>query len=348
MKKTSLKVTALKLGVFTVAMLLIFTGLVVVFSQYRTGSTHGYHAVFTDASGLKKGDKVRIAGVVTGSVTGVAITDNELAKVDFNLDEQYPLEQNSRVAVRYQDMVGNRYVELTRGEGPSEPLPHGGTIPVEQTDPALDLDVLLGGFKPLFKALDPGQVNQLASSLLEVFQGQGSTLVNLLGNTSSFSSTLADRDQLIGDVIENLNVVLGTMNENKDEFSHIIDNVEQVVATLGGSNSDAIVGGIDHINDATGTLASLLNDTRPDLQTDITELHRLMGLLATDDSLDELNWVLSTMPAAFRQVVRVGSYGSNFNFYLCGLKFKIDGPGGNPIYIPFTNQTTGRCAPVDE
>lgn len=347
MKKSSLKVTTLKLGIFTVVMLLIFSGLVVVFSQYRTGSTQGYHAVFTDASGVKNGDKVRIAGVVVGSVTNVKITDNELATLDFNVDDTFPLQQNTHVNIRFQDMVGNRYVELTQGPGQSETLPKGATIPVTQTEPALDLDVLLGGFKPLFKALDPGQVNALASSLLDVFQGQGSTLLNLLSNTSSFSSTLADRDQLIGEVVDNLNVVLGTMDQNKEQFSGIVDNLSQVVSTL-SENRDAVVGGIEHINGATGTLATLLADTRPDLQSDISELNRLMSLLATDESQEQLNWVLGKMPAAFRQLVRVGSYGSFFNFYLCGLKFKIDGPGNNPIYIPFKNQTTGRCAPVDE
>lgn len=347
MKNSSLKVTTLKLGIFTVTMLLIFSGLVVVFSQYRTGSTQGYHAVFTDASGVEKGDKIRIAGVVVGSVTGVSITDNELATVDFNVDDTHPLDSQTRVNIRYQDMVGNRYVELSREPGESVPIEKGGTIPVEQTEPALDLDILLGGFKPLFRALDPGQVNELAASLLDVFQGQGNTLVNLLSSTSSFSNTLADRDALIGEVIENLNSVLGTMDQNKEEFSTIVDNLQQVVGTLAAS-SDAVVGGIDNIEAATGTLASLLEDTRPDMQTDIEELHRLMKLLSTQETLDKFDWVLSTMPAAFRQLVRVGSYGSNFNFYLCGLQFKVDGPGGNPIRIPFKNQTTGRCAPVNE
>lgn len=347
MRKSSLKATTLKLGIFTVAMLLIFSGLVVVFSQYRTGSTQGYHAVFTDASGVEKGDKVRIAGVVVGSITGVSISDNDRATIDFNVDDTHRLDSNTRANIRYQDMVGNRFMELSREPGDATPIEAGGTLPVEQTEPALDLDILLGGFKPLFRALDPGQVNELAASLLDVFQGQGDTLVNLLGSTSSFSNTLADRDALIGDVIDNLNAVLGTMDQNKQEFSTIVDNLQQVVGTLAAS-SDAVVGGIDNINGATGTLASLLEDTRPDLQTDIAELNRLMTLLSTEETLDKFTWVLETMPAAFRQLVRVGSYGSNFNFYLCGLVFKVDGPGGNPIRIPFKNQTTGRCAPVDE
>ncbi|WP_199257067.1 MCE family protein [Tomitella fengzijianii] len=346
MNKTPLKFTALKLGVFTLVMLLILAGLVVVFSQYRTGTTEDYHAVFENASSLESGDKVAIAGVTVGTVNGVHITDDNQAMVDFNVDEKYRLSTTTEMAVRYKDLVGNRYVELIKGAEPGTPLGMGATIPVERTEPALDLDTLLGGFKPLFKALDPQQVNMLAKSLIDVFQGQGQQLVSLLGSTSSFSKTLADRDQLIGDVIGNLNAVLGTMDQHKQEFSGIVDNVQKVVSTLAASR-DAVVGGTSSINDATGTMASLLEDTRPDLKGDVAELDRLMGLLSTDEATSEFDWVLSNMPAAFRQVVRVGTYGAFFNFYLCGVTFKV-GDENNPIYIPLKNQTTGRCAPVDD
>ncbi len=345
MNKTSLKSTSVKLGIFTLVMLLILAGLVVVFSQYRTGQTRGYHAVFENASSLESGDKVAIAGVTVGSVTGVHITDDNHAMVDFNVDDAYRLTTTTQVAARYKDLVGNRYVELLKGDAPGTPLDEGATIPIERTKPALDLDTLLGGFKPLFKALDPQQVNTLARSLIDVFQGQGQQLVSLLGSTSSFSSTLADRDQLIGDVIANLNTVLGTMDAHKDEFSGIVDNVQQVVSRLSASR-DAVVGGTSSLNDAAGTMASLLEDTRPDLKGDVAQLNRLMGLLSTDDATQELDWVMANMPAAFRQLVRVGTYGAFFNFYLCGLKFKV-GDENNPVYIPLKNQTTGRCAPVD-
>lgn len=345
MKNTPLKFTTLKLGIFTLVMTLILAGLVIVFSEYRTGDTEGYHAVFSNASSLESGDKVAIAGVTVGSVSGVHITDNDKAKVDFNVDTEYALTTTTTVAVRYKDLVGNRYVELIKGDKAGTPLGAGATIPIDRTEPALDLDTLLGGFKPLFKALDPEQVNILAKSLIDVFQGQGQTLVHLLQSGSSFSKTLADRDQLIGDVIGNLNSVLGTMDQRKDEFSGIVDNVQQVVSRL-SADRDNLVGGVGDINDATGTMASLLQDTRPGLQGDIAQLDRLMGLLSTDDAQDELQWVLSNMPAAFRQVVRVGTYGAFFNFYLCGLRFKV-GSEDNPVYIPFKDQTTGRCAPVD-
>ncbi len=346
MKKTSFALTSVKLLVFTVVMALIFAGLVVVFSQYRTGSTEDYKAVFTDASGLETGDKVRIAGVVVGAVDEVRITDDSLAQVKFNVDDDQTLRHNTHVNVRYEDLVGNRFLEIVEGEGETTPIEPGDLIPVDRTEPALDLDILLGGFKPLFRNLDPDEVNVLAASLLDSFQGQSQTLVSLLSSSSSFATTIADRDALVGEVIDNLNAVLATMDDHRDEFSSIVDNVEKVVEELGG-NSVAVVDAIGSLDGAAGEMAGLLTEKRGELHKDMVELDRLSELLDEEETSERLEWVMENMPPVFAQLVRVGTYGAFFNFYICGLVFKLDGPGGNPIRIPFQDQRDGRCAPVD-
>lgn len=243
--------TTVKLLIFTVVMAVIFAGLAIVFSQVRFSSSNGFHATFSDVSGLKSGDKVRIAGVPVGSVTGVSIGDSNQAEVEFDVDTKYSLMKSTKATVRYENLVGDRYMELLEGAGSTETLPSGGSIPVDQTSPALDLDLLLGGFKPLLRSLDPQQVNDLSGALLQVLQGQGGTLVSLLGNTSSFTSTLADRDQLIGDVITNLNDVLGTINDKGDQFSTTIDQLQQLVSGL-AKDSGPIGNSITEIAGATG------------------------------------------------------------------------------------------------
>ena len=55
--------TILKIGSFGVVMVLLTVALFAIFGQYRTGATNGYSAVFTDASRLKSGDTVRVAGI---------------------------------------------------------------------------------------------------------------------------------------------------------------------------------------------------------------------------------------------------------------------------------------------
>lgn len=151
MKTPAMRSNTVKLSIFALVMVLIFAALALVFSQYRFGSADRYHAVFVDASGLKSGDKVRIAGVPVGSVKGVEIADGTVAQVDFDVDAKYRLLTTTGATVRYENLVGDRYLELLEGPGGTDELADGGTIPIDRTAPALDLDMLLGGFKPLLR-----------------------------------------------------------------------------------------------------------------------------------------------------------------------------------------------------
>lgn len=100
--------------------------------------------------------------------------------------------------IRYDNLFGDRYLALEEGAGGLAVLRPGHTIPLARTQPALDLDALIGGFKPLFRALNPEQVNALSEQLLHAFAGQGPTIGSLLAQSAAVTNTLADRDRLIG------------------------------------------------------------------------------------------------------------------------------------------------------
>lgn len=336
--------TTLKFSVFAVVMVLVFAGLAIVFSQARFSSTEDYRATFTDVSGLAPGDKVRIAGVQVGSVTGVDIGSGNHAEVAFDVDTTQTLFTSTRATVRYENLVGDRYLELLEGPGDLGILQPGGTIPIEQTEPALDLDLLLGGFKPLLKGLDAQQVNDLSGALMQVFQGQGGTLVSLLNSTDSFTNSLADRDRLIGDVINNLNDVLGTIDEHDQQFTDTIDRLYTLVDGL-AVDRDPIGTAIPRIADGTADLAALLQNNRPDLQSTIAETNRVMTQL--DLGKDDINTTLERLPSDYKKLIRVGAYGNFFQFFLCANTFKISGPDGTTIRYTSAAQTTGRCAKIE-
>ncbi len=335
----------IKLSIFALVMVVIFGALALVFSQYRFGSADSYHVVFSDASGLESGDKVRIAGVPVGAVKGVDIGDENLAEVEFDVDSKHRLLTSTAATVRYENLVGDRYLELLEGPGGIDELDSGGTIPVNQSSPALDLDLLLGGFKPLLRGLDPQQINDLSAALLGVLQGQGGTLVSLLGNTSSFTNTLADRDQLIGDVITNLNATLGTIDRQGTQFETTIDSLQQLVSGL-AQDRDPIGDAIPRIAGATGDLAGLLQATRPDLQSMIAAANRTATQL--DLGKDNIDQVLTRLPSDYKKLIRTGSYGSFFQFFLCSNTFKISGPDGQTLLVPTAKQDTGRCANIND
>ena len=168
------KRTGLKVGIFTAVMLLVAAGLVVVFGEFRFASGSTYHANFTTASRLKTGQDVRIAGVPVGSVTGLKLAPDNTVDVTFDVDKRYQLYTSTRAAIRYENLVGDRFLEITSGPGELRKLPPGGTISKDHTQPALDLDALLGGLRPVLKGLDGNKVNAVSNAVIELLQGQRS------------------------------------------------------------------------------------------------------------------------------------------------------------------------------
>ncbi|MEV6274225.1 MCE family protein [Nocardia sp. NPDC051832] len=339
--------TLVKLSIFTLVMTLVFAGLVVVFSQMRFAREDGYKAIFTSSSGMLPGAKVRIAGVPVGSVTSVKVGKDNLAHVEFDVDRRYALLTSTRATIKYENLVGDRYMELLEGPGSADTLREGGTIGKDKTSPALDLDMLLGGFKPLLRGLDPGQVNDLTSALLQIFQGQGGTLVSLLNSGGSFGKTLAERDELIGNVINNLNTVLGTIDQRGEQFRTTLDELQRLVTGL-AENKDPLGDALPRIAGATGELNSLLAQARPDLAGTIGNLGRLATNL--DNGSETVDWVLQNLPDTYKKLIRIGSYGAFLQMYICGTWLLVDGPDGKPIEMSLpggqtaNGEPTGRCA----
>ncbi|MCU1647630.1 MAG: mce3B [Nocardia sp.] len=334
--------TIIKLAIFTVTMLFFTTAVIIVFSQMRFGSERVYRAEFTDASGLKTAEFVRVAGVEVGKVKSVHLSGTSTAVVEFALTRDVPLTESTKLAVRYENLVGAHYLELLDSPGSTAPQPLKSIIPRSRTVPALDLDALINGFRPLFKALQPDQVNRLSNSLVAVLQGQGGTISDLLQQAGQLTSTLADRDQLIGSVITNLNTVLGTVDQRKQQFDDGIDKLQQLISGL-AAQSDPIGDALVHVNNASRSVAELLTNARPTIKSDITEAGRLAGVINNDK--DYVNQALGSLPDAYNRLSRLGLYGDFFTFYLCDVQLKVNGPDGNPVYIPIIGQRAGRCTP---
>lgn len=332
---------AAKFAVFAALMLALTVGLVTVFGQYRTGATTGFSAVFKDSSGLRQGDTVRVAGIRVGTVRKVSLGADHLSYVTFDAADNVQLTMGTRVAVRYLNLVGDRYLAVVDGPGSTKILPAGSQIPMARTEPALDLDLLLGGFKPVISALNPNDVNALSAALLQILQGQGGTIQSLLSKSSSFSESLADNDALIGDLIENLRSMLGTLQRNGDQFSATIDRLDKLVDEL-AQYKDPIGSAITALDNGTASVADLLTQARPPLAGTIDQLNRLSVPLDADKDRIELG--LSRAPDNYKKLARLGAYGSFFNFYLCGINLKVSTLSGGTLTLPMVEQTTGRCS----
>jgi phospholipid/cholesterol/gamma-HCH transport system substrate-binding protein len=341
--RQNLKSTVWRLAVFVTVCLMGAFALVLVFAQLRVeGGERTYKAVFSTVSGLAGGNFVRIAGVEVGKVKQITIDHDGNAVVEFAVDDSVVLTDGSKAFVRYDNPIGGRFMELADGPGEARRLPAGATIPIDRTRPALDLDAVIGGFRPLFRALSPDQVNTLSSELIQAFQGQGNTINSLLSQTAAFTNTIADRDTLIGEVIGNLNVVLGTLGGQSDQLAKTVDSLSTLVGGLAARKTD-IVNAIGYSNAAASTVADLLQQARPPVHNVVVQTDRAAGIAMADhDYLDDL---LNTLPDAYQKLGRQGLYGDFFSFYLCDLLLKLPGKGGQPVYVKVVGQSSGRCTP---
>jgi phospholipid/cholesterol/gamma-HCH transport system substrate-binding protein len=337
----SARATLIKFAIFAVVMLLLTMSLFFIFGQYTTGSTNKYSAVFADASRLETGDTVRVAGIRVGTVNGVELQPDKTVLVKFDAGRNIVLTTGTKAAVRYLNLVGDRYLELVEGPGSTKILPAGSQIPKDRTMPALDLDLLLGGLKPVIRGLNPTDVNALTNALIQIFQGQGPTLESLFAKTTSFSNSLADNSQTVQALIDNLKTVLATISKDGDKFSTAIDKLEMLISGL-SQDRDPIGTAIQQLDNGTASLADLLTEARPPLAGTVDQLSRLAPIL--DKDKDMLEESLNKTPEDYRKMTRLGAYGSFYQYYLCGISLRATDLQGRSVVFPWIKQDTGRCA----
>lgn len=315
---------AVKLAVFTVVSVVVTGTLAAIMGNVGFGDRTTYRALLTSASLVEPGDDVRVAGIAVGEVSEVEIHDRTMAMVTFKVASDVPLTEASRAEVRFQNLVGDRYLALEEGRDAASaaPLAPGATIPPERTSPALDLTELYQGFQPLFTALEPEDVNELSANIVAVLQGEGGTVRELLAETASLTGTLADRDALIGDVITNLDALLGTVDGRRTELAAVVVELRRWLTNL-AQDRDVVGRSVESLAGLTDELGDLLVRGRPLLAADVRQLRRLTSILSDQENLAVITQLLDRLPEAMTDQTRIGTYGSWYNYYLCDFEGSI-------------------------
>lgn len=334
----SLTGPVLKSMVFIVVTVLTTGLLAVTITNGRVEGGATYRAVFTDVTSLQTGDDIRMAGVRIGQVESISIRQRRQALVTFSLPADRRLAPTVTATIRYRNLIGQRYIALDQGTGTLDtPLRDGSTIPLSRTENALDLTVLFNGFQPLFRALDKKEINTLTGEIIAVFQGEGPTIENLLSQAGALTNTIADKDAVIGKVIDNLNSVLDVVNGRGDQLSTLVASLRRLVSGLSADRS-SIGSAITGISGLTTDVADLLERGRAPLKSSIVALGRLSQNLS--GSAGALNSFLQQLPTKLTKIGRSASYGSWLNFYLCSVGGRIPVPSenGTPVYgnVPTT------------
>lgn len=317
------------------------------------GSTYTYKAEFNDVTGLQIGDDVRIAGVRVGTVSNIELKKDQehkgYALVSFSVEKSAKVPASAVVNLRYRNLVGQRYLDVEQGAGDANKLlKPGSTIcgapdpnkRCANTNPAVDLTVLFGGFKSLVQGLDANQLNQLSVALIQTLQGEGGALQTLFGTVADLTNTLADKDQVIGDVIDNLSSVLQAVAQRDTQLSNLVIELRDFMTGLAsdrGTIGNAIVG----VNRLAESTSNLLDQVRGPFAADVKSITDLTDNLNANSSV--LTYVLQQLPPTVGGLIRTASYGSWFNFYLCSASGILTLPGVKIPIKDFAGNTTKRC-----
>ncbi len=336
----------IKLIIFLVITALATYVLGATIANSSFGSTNSYGADFTDVTGLQLGDDVRIAGVRVGTVKNIEIergTDHRsYAHVVFTVQKSDPLPKSAHVNVRYRNLVGQRYLDVEQGPGTTgDVLPPGSTIPRSRTQEAVDLTVLFQGFGPLTKGLGASEINQLSYSIIQTLQGEGGALESLLSTVADLTNTLADKDQVIGDVIDNLTGVLSAVGERDTELNDLIIQLKNFFSGL-ADDRHTIGNAIDGVNRLAVSTSGLLTRVRGPFKKDVKSITGLVDTLNANSGT--LTYVMKQLPPTVAALIRTASYGSWFNFYLCSSSGVLVLPGNNKIPTgDLVNGSHARC-----
>jgi len=354
MKALSSRAAVVRLSIFAVVSFVVTGTIAATIRPFGDGGgTKEYTALFATASRLEPGDDVRVAGVQSGKVRAVDVTPDARARITFDLADDVPIGTRSRLEVRYLDLAGNRYLAVVSGgERDRIPQPTSRVINAARTRPALDLDDLLDGFKPLLIALEPQQVNGLALDIIRTLQGDGGTVQSLIARTASLTTGLAQRDALIGDVVTNLDTVVGTVADRHDELEELIRELRKLVGGL-ADDRKTIGTALGHIDTMTTLATDLLADVRPSTKADIASLAEVAGTLASPTGKAELDHALSHLPDKLARLSATASYGSWFNYYVCGVRVTTGtGSAVDPVVQKILSKihlvdTSARCDPKE-
>ncbi|MGQ4618193.1 MCE family protein [Nocardia sp. R7R-8] len=315
-------------GIFAIVSILVTVVVWNTLARIVSGDTYTYSATFSDVLGLHEGDDVRMAGVRVGKVEKIELgrdanLKKSVAKVTFAVQRDQTIYTDTKALVRYQNLIGQRYVALAPGKGSNPaPLKNNGSIPIDRTEPSFDISSLLNGFQPLFQVLQPEQVNRLSETLIQALQGDGVSLSAFIVQAAQLATDFQRRDAILSDVITNLSGVMSGLAKRGDELETL---VTQTRALIGGlyEQGQSLLASTEQIASATTSVVGMLDRIQPGLRNAQNSTSAALTLLL--DNGAKLDQAAIDLPNVLSAAGRHTSEGGYANAYLCGLDVSLYG-----------------------
>jgi phospholipid/cholesterol/gamma-HCH transport system substrate-binding protein len=192
--------------------------------------TRTYTAEFTDASGLHPDGDVRVRGVRVGKIESVDLAranGQNVAQVEFTLDQKYGVVAPTRLAIKFQALTGVRYVDVTNEAEGYRTGDLVTRIPTSMTQPSFDVTALFNGLQPVLATLSPDEINTFTANAASFLTGDGSGLAPLLDSIHRLTEFVSNRQEVVATLIANLSGVADAIGGTSQKFIHLIDIANQ-------------------------------------------------------------------------------------------------------------------------
>lgn len=310
-------------GIFGIVSILVTVLIWNTLARSVNGSTSTYSATFSDVLGLRPGDDVRMAGVRVGKVQKIDLDSAHHAVVTFIVQSDQTLYGTTKALVRYQNLIGQRYVALEPGtKGSDAALRDNGSIPLSQTEPSFDISGLLNGFEPLFQTLQPAQVNELSNTFIQALQGDGVSLSAFITQAAALAGDFQRRDAILSDVITNLSGVMAGLAKRGDELETL---VTQTRALIGGlyQQGQSLQNSTVKIANATSAMVNMISGVQPKIAAaQNASTDALTMLIGNGAKLDQAAIDLPNVLSDLGKFTQDGAYASA---YVCSLDVSLYG-----------------------
>lgn len=326
--------SALRFSRRTLGKVIAFAILSIVFTValgVKIGNLHPFshsyklEAVFSDASGVFKGDAVKLAGVDVGRVVGAKI-DHGRALVTFTVSNRVKLPRDSVVALRWRNVLGQRFLYVYPGRDRGRPYGNGDRVPMSNTENAGDLGEFLNRLGPILRAIDPEKANAFLDAMNTALVGNEAAVRQLLDNGGTLASRLGEMDSEIRTLVSSSDTVMSTYAKQNHDIELILDDLnvlgERLQNMTGDLNSFVV-----NFAQVQKQLDKLLRENRRNIDGSLANLQSVSGFLARNKG--RLAQTLCTLPAGVSGYYQTTSWGEWFNVRI--VKWVIKDQHGNVV-----------------
>jgi phospholipid/cholesterol/gamma-HCH transport system substrate-binding protein len=284
--------------------------------------TYPLKAEFTDASGLRSGDPVRVAGVKVGRVTDIqADRQNGLVTVEFVVNHGVHLGPKTEADIALETLLGAKYIRL---KGPVEQpyledMPKNDprrTIPKERTTTPFDIFELTRVGTEGIEQLNTKELNQTINQLADITQDKQASVADLVQGLDKVSTAINQRDTELTELLDHADTLSKTLADKDQTLVALIDQSKQILDLL-ANRRDQLATALGEGSDAVVQLSNIIGQHQVQLDQILSTLHPTLDVVAANQP--QIDNALAWLGPGFYQQSLAGSHGPWLDVYINSL-----------------------------